>query len=35
MTQGQPMYTVNEPVKGTSYQKELQTVEIADNDLFK
>ena len=39
MRQGQPIYTVvdwyNNPVKGTFYQKELQKVEVADDDIFK
>ena len=39
MRQGQPIYKLvdwyNKPVKGTFYQKELQKVEISDDDMFK
>ena len=39
MRQGQPIYTVvdwdNKPVQGTFYQKELQKVEVPDDDMFK
>ena len=39
MRQGQPIYRVvdwyNDPVKGTFYQKELQKVEVTDQDIFK
>ena len=39
MRQGQPIYKLvywyNNPVKGTFYQKELQKVEVRDDDMFK
>ena len=39
MRQGQPIYKLvdwyNKPVRGTFYQKELQKVEISDDDMFK
>ena len=39
MRQGQPIYKLvewyNKPVKGTFYQKELQKVEVSDDDMFK
>ena len=39
MRQGQPIYRVvdwyNEPVKGTFCQKELQKVDVTDQDIFK
>ena len=39
MRQGQPIYKLadwyNKPVKGTFYQKELQKIEVRDDDMFK
>ena len=39
MRQGQPIYKLvdwyNKPVRGTFYQKELQKVEVSDDDMFK
>ena len=39
MRQGQPIYKLvdwyNNPVKGTFYQKELQKIEVRDDDMFK
>ena len=39
MRQGQPIYKLadwyNKPVKGTFYQKELQKIEVTDDDMFK
>ena len=39
MMQGQPIYILsdwyNKPVKGTFYQKELQKIEVRDDDMFK
>ena len=39
MRHGQPIYKLvdwyNNPVKGTFYQKELQKVEVRDDDMFK
>ena len=39
MRQGQPIYKLADwyknPVKGTFYQKELQKIEVRDDDMFK
>ena len=39
MRQGQPIYKVvdwyDRPIRGTFYQKELQKVEVSDDDIFK
>ena len=39
MRQGQPIYKLadwyNNPVKGTFYQKELQKIEVRNDDMFK
>ena len=39
MRQGQPIYKVEDwydrPIRGTFYQKELQKVEVSDDNIFK